>query len=734
MVQFATPLDPVVILSKPIANPPSFDKSLSDLMAEMEQVGLIVKGLPIEDGEIHRVPVQGSKRKPDGWYALHRTDNGVYFANFGNWRTGEKHKWCSRDRVHLTQSDLDSIKRHKEKVRRELEQQYREGAERAKAIWEAAKPADPQHQYLVKKGIEPHGIRLDGNDLIVPVYDGDSLSSIQRITEDGEKRFMKGGKASGGCYQIDGDAKNGVYVCEGFATGATISEATGGIVHVAFNCHNLKAITGVAKGIYSKVTVCGDDDAWTDGNPGKTKATRAAKEHGCELFFPGFRDTNTKPTDFNDLHRLEGLDAVSSILGTVPEFSAVTYGADFDPSKLSQRKWIIQGLLLRSYITLLLAPPGVGKSVFTLMMAVSVCTGRQLLADGLVEEQCNILYINNEDDSDEIARRLSAICQYHQIPFSELKDRFFSFSGYGDSFRIAVKQKDGSIKDEPDVEKLTRFCIKHNIRMVVVDPFISTHNAPENDNSDVEKVITIFRKIAKDIRAAIVLVHHTPKTNGNSEMHAGNADSGRGASSLLGAVRITATLAKVSGDSETGKKVDPGLVNRLVRMDDAKSNQSLTSHSTKHYKLETVKIANGDEVGVPVKFDLSEYCRKKDEAEAEAKADEKEEDRAETLRARATDIASCMESEQQHQTELMGLYMAQMDIKESTAKGHLAGLPASKGNAIEIEIEGETFCLWRENLAKNGMYRYLVHKVAKADMNMEPEPETVTDGEGQEDV
>ena len=78
--------------------------------------------------------------------------------------------------------------------------------------------------------------------------------------------------------------------------------------------------------------------------------------------------------------------------------------------------------------------------------------------------------------------------------------------------------------------------------------------------------------------------------------------------------------------------------------------------------------------------------------------------------------------------------MAQMDIKESTAKGHLAGLPASKGNAIEIEIEGETFCLWRENLAKNGMYRYLVHKVAKADMNMEPEPETVTDGEGQEDV
>lgn len=65
-------------------------------------------------------------------------------------------------------------------------------------------------------------------------------------------------------------------------------------------------------------------------------------------------------------------------------------------------------MLLLGYITQLIAPPGVGKSMFGLLLAVMVALGRPLIPREL-ERQANVLVINNEDDMDEMNRRLAGI-------------------------------------------------------------------------------------------------------------------------------------------------------------------------------------------------------------------------------------------------------------------------------------------------------------------------------------
>ena len=68
------------------------------------------------------------------------------------------------------------------------------------------------------------------------------------------------------------------------------------------------------------LVIAGDNDQWTDGNPGVTKATEAAKAVNAKVVIPTFKDTTDRPTDFNDL-RLEGLNIVREQLEKGPSTS-----------------------------------------------------------------------------------------------------------------------------------------------------------------------------------------------------------------------------------------------------------------------------------------------------------------------------------------------------------------------------------------------------------------------------
>lgn len=289
-----------------------------------------VPAMPVVDS-IERIESPSDKRgKKSGWYIYYEAPNefqpGTFIGIgiFGSWN-GEPERvvWSSKSRNTMSASETrmfdEKIKEARIEQQMELAVRQAEAASLAKEALEAAQPASSNHPYVVDKKIDPKGILQSGEKLLVPVSCPITRepTSIQFIYKDGTKLFLKGGKTRG-CYcHIAGDEKKGIFVCEGYATAATIHEATGGEVYLAFSANNLPAVFDLVQKWHPRavIYVAGDDDRWTKGNPGRTKAELIARE---EAIFPEFSDyTNGNPTDFNDLHVREGLEVVRGQINSV---------------------------------------------------------------------------------------------------------------------------------------------------------------------------------------------------------------------------------------------------------------------------------------------------------------------------------------------------------------------------------------------------------------------------------
>ncbi|MGZ4995378.1 MAG: phage/plasmid primase, P4 family [Methylobacter sp.] len=264
----------------------------------------------ISAGQTVRFSTNGKRSDLSGWVHLFPDEQG---AAFGCWRSGEQHTWqAARDKP-LSEAEQAIFRQKVADCKKaaivEKEAMYRQAAQKARIEFEAAKPAPETHQYLMLKGIRPNMARVDINGaLLVPVYGFDGqIQSLQRIAPDGQKRFTKGGKMHAGYVWI-GDPENGatLLLCEGFATGDTLSRATGHAVCVCFSAGNLRNVAEALRKRYTKATliIAGDDDTQTEGNPGRTKATEAAQAVAGTAVFP------VNGGDFNDLEQAEGLEAV----------------------------------------------------------------------------------------------------------------------------------------------------------------------------------------------------------------------------------------------------------------------------------------------------------------------------------------------------------------------------------------------------------------------------------------
>lgn len=309
---------------------------VADFADAIRDAGLEPPEQVTADGKLHRFPTNGRRGDDSGWYILH--DDGVPAGSFGDWRSGIKETWCAKVDWEFTPAERREYARRMERQRqeREAEEQRRqaEAAAKAERIWNEAQPGE--HEYLNQKGIGAHGTRVHDGRLVVPMRDANgSLASLQRIGPDGGKRFLYGGKVTG-CYYSIGKPLDGVLcIAEGFATAATIHEATGHAVAVAFNAGNLVPVARALREKFPefRFIVCADNDSETEGNPGVTKGTEAAEAIGAYLAVPEF---DGEGTDFNDLKQQRGAEAVrhcieGSSVATQPKLAEVATLAAPEP-------------------------------------------------------------------------------------------------------------------------------------------------------------------------------------------------------------------------------------------------------------------------------------------------------------------------------------------------------------------------------------------------------------------
>lgn len=280
---------------------------------------------PIMDGQIHRVPLIGKPQGKDGAYCAYL--DGVPAGWSQNYVTGEKNKFISSGMQLTEEEKAKQRAEHAQKLQeREAKRQigYDNAAKRAEKIYKEAKEVTAQNiysedSYLGKKGVLPHVAKQnDYGQLVIPLHNIEGeIRGVQFINQDGTKHFLTGIEKKGNFTLLDDEAKDvsKVLVCEGFATGASLHEATKLPVAVAFDAGNIesvsKALAEKYKGI--EITICADNDQYRDNNVGLEKAKNAALAVGAKLAVPQFskEEQAQKLTDFNDLHKAEGLEAVS---------------------------------------------------------------------------------------------------------------------------------------------------------------------------------------------------------------------------------------------------------------------------------------------------------------------------------------------------------------------------------------------------------------------------------------
>lgn len=271
----------------------------------------------ITDGKLHRFSGSGRRGDKSSFYLLHA--DGVPAGCVGDWRSGLKANWKATLARPLTEDERRKQKARIDAQRRmrnaQIEADRAEAKAKAERIWDRSNPVE-DHPYLTAKGVTGHGLRIYRGLLLVPVIDPNGeLTSLQFIAASGEKRFLTGGAVAGGsCLLGDPAGASAIVVCEGWATGATIHEATGLPVFLGFNSGNLLAVAKQVRSRYpaDALIIGADDDTWTHDNPGLTKAREAAQAVIAALAVPDFGPGRIQgDTDFNDLARRVGKDAVT---------------------------------------------------------------------------------------------------------------------------------------------------------------------------------------------------------------------------------------------------------------------------------------------------------------------------------------------------------------------------------------------------------------------------------------
>ncbi len=266
-----------------------------------------------------------------------------------------------------------------------------------------------------------------------------------------------------------------------------------------------------------------------------------------------------------------------------------------DPATIPPRPWVFGRWFLRGTATAVIAPGGIGKTTLLDTTALSLVTGRAVLGKSVWGGAKRVWLWNLEDDLEERSRSIQAAAKHHGVTPDDLAGRLFVDSAMdGSGLCTAVEDGAGFRLIVPVYEAITAELIARGIDVLIVDPFVSSHEVEENANSKIDKIAKAWGRVAKDASCSIVLVHHTSKA-GAAEV---TALSARGAVALVNACRSALVL----------NRMDDQEAERFAIEDDAERRRHFTVQDDKHnrapaekadwFRLASVDLGNGDSVGV----------------------------------------------------------------------------------------------------------------------------------------
>ncbi len=284
-----------------------------EALVQMQDFGLMVNHIDVDTTSIRRCKM-GNKKNANGFYrAWSQVGTELITGFYGSFTpTYQVFKFESnREAPRFNEAEQFQLRKKLQESKNKAIEEF----EPDLSLWDQGIFAD-EHPYLDTKNVKAYDLRIYkgayGPELLIPIRDNKSeLVGIQRILKNGKKLIVRGSKKKGGYHTIKGSKV--IAICEGYSTGATIHEATGWTVIVAFDCGNMR---NVARNFRTDpLIICGDDDWKNEENAGRTKAEEIGAIYYCPVVFPRF-DDGVRGTDFNDL----GLqDTTKQLVGKEPK-------------------------------------------------------------------------------------------------------------------------------------------------------------------------------------------------------------------------------------------------------------------------------------------------------------------------------------------------------------------------------------------------------------------------------
>ncbi|MGY4397166.1 hypothetical protein ACVWZA_002357 [Sphingomonas sp. UYAg733] len=350
--------------------------------------------------------------------------------------------------------------------------------------------------------------------------------------------------------------------------------------------HALKPLGDTGRGLWLD---------WSAGSPKFDRQEAARKWDGFDPQRTGYRAVFARAQErqwinpasnaaifgkFADDESHVDLPSIAAVPFTAPEF--------FD---IPPRSWVLGHWLLRRVVTTLIAPGGTGKSALMVGASISLATGRELLGKTVWAGPKRVWLWNLEDDRDELTRQLVACSLHHRISECDYEGRLF-VNDARTPLCIATKGRDGLTVHTPVADAVAAEIRAKGIDVLIIDPFVSSHRAEENDNGQVDVIAKLWGSIALETDCSIVLVHHSRKLGGQQA----DAESARGASALGNAARSVLVVNRM----EKAEAIRFGIAEddrrSYIRVSNDKANRAPVGKED-WYRLVSVKLANGGPEG-----------------------------------------------------------------------------------------------------------------------------------------
>lgn len=513
---------------------PPVEKSAKPVIEQIEDAfanaGLDIPDNINIDGNIHRYSTSGKRGDDAGWYVFF--DDKVVCGSLGCWRDNISVNFKQDIGRQLSPVEQMAITRRmseaKERRQSEQKRKHERAADTVEKIWEQAGNASNEHPYLSRKHVSNHGLRITGDGrLIIPMYNQDGeLASLQYIPSEGKKRFHSGGEVKG-CFYSIGSKEDTVYIAEGYATAASIHEATGQKVYVAFSANNIKELAPFVRDNHQgPVCVVGDND---ESGVGQSAAQEAAYSINARVVIPPeLGDANDYAVAGNNLSELLNPPA-DDFLISADEFSS-------QPSPIA---WLIKRWLQRDALIMVHGPSGGGKTFTVLDMALTIASGGTAWR-GLKCTPGSVVYLAGEGHHG-LRGRIAAWKHKNKVDglnmwLSKAGCNLNKPEGYQ-----RVSEALSSLPTKPD--------------LVIVDTLHRFLEGDENSAQDAKTMLDACAAIMERFDCSVLLVHHTG-VNDESQHRARGSSAWRGALDIEISVKPGDTMEIIQRKSKDAEIAD----------------------------------------------------------------------------------------------------------------------------------------------------------------------------------